>query len=153
MAYNQLITKSGHSLFTMSSLYQKAIRRCDVKAAGYAANELFDRYEHYLWKRTLVISAEDCYGECTQEILALYWASQEVNKGKKGNDRTKIFIAKAITILLYHAKSRDSDFFRVTLLVALASVVYVVVLVVQPVSRRFEKVFYRERALRSEPRY
>lgn len=111
MAYNQLITKSGHSLFTMSSLYQKAIRRCDVKAAGYAANELFDRYEHYLWKRTLVISAEDCYGECTQEILALYWASQEVNKGKKGNDRTKIFIAKAITILLYHAKSRDSDFF------------------------------------------
>ena len=40
----------------MSSLYQKAIRRCDVKAAGYAANELFDRYEHYLWKRTLVIS-------------------------------------------------------------------------------------------------
>ena len=98
MAYNQLITKSGHSLFTMSSLYQKAIRRCDVKAAGYAANELFDRYEHYLWKRTLVISAEDCYGECTQEILALYWASQEVNTGKKGNDRTKIFIAKAITI-------------------------------------------------------
>ena len=46
MAYNQLITKNGHSLFTMSSLYQKAIRRCDVKAAGYAANELFDRYEH-----------------------------------------------------------------------------------------------------------
>ena len=89
MAYNQLITKNGHSLFTMSSLYQKAIRRCDVKAAGYAANELFDRYEHYLWKRTLVISAEDCYGECTQEILALYWASQEVNKGKKGNDRTR----------------------------------------------------------------
>ena len=87
MAYNQLITKSGHSLFTMSSLYQKAIRRCDVKAAGYAANELFDRYEHYLWKRTLVISAEDCYGECTQEILALYWASQEVNKGKKGPDK------------------------------------------------------------------
>ena len=111
MAYNQLITKSGHSLFTMSSLYQKAIRRCDVKAAGYAANELFDRYEHYLWKRTLVISAEDCYGECTQEILALYWASNEVNKGKKGEQRTKIFISKAITILLYHAKSRDSDFF------------------------------------------
>ena len=25
MAYNRLITKSGHSLFTMSSLYQKAI--------------------------------------------------------------------------------------------------------------------------------
>ena len=50
MAYNQLITKSGHSLFTMSSLYQKAIRRCDVRAAGYAANELFDKYEHYLWK-------------------------------------------------------------------------------------------------------
>ena len=111
MAYNQLITKSGHSLFTMSSLYQKAIRRCDVKAAGYAANELFDRYENYLWKRTLVISAEDCFGECTQEILALYWASQEVNKGKKGDQRTKIFIAKAITILLYHAKSRDSDYF------------------------------------------
>ena len=34
-----------------------------------------------------------------------------MNKGKKGDDRTKIFIAKAITILLYHAKSRDSDFF------------------------------------------
>lgn len=111
MAYDQLTTKSGYSLFTISSLYQKAIRRCDVPAAGFAANELFDRYEHYLWKRTLVISAEDCHGECTQEILALYWANNEVNRGKKGKDRTKIFIAKAITILLYHSKSRDSDFF------------------------------------------
>ena len=71
MAYNQLITKSGHSLFTMSSLYQKAIRRCDVKAAGNAANELFDRYEHYLWtsceRRRQTYSTNSCLSSTWRE--------------------------------------------------------------------------------------
>ncbi len=40
MAY-RLETRSGHNMFTMASLLQKAIRRGDKERAGYAAMELF----------------------------------------------------------------------------------------------------------------
>ena len=43
MAYN-LETRSGHNMFTMASLLQKAIRRGDKERAGYAAMELFGSY-------------------------------------------------------------------------------------------------------------
>ena len=79
----ELTTKSGYPLLTMASLYQKAIRRGDSKLAGFAACEIWDRYPEYLWKRTLVISAEDCDGLVTQEIEALYRSDKVVNAGKK----------------------------------------------------------------------
>ena len=51
MSYDKLLTKNGHSLFTMSSLMQKAIRRGDKDKAGYACNELISRYPDYVWKK------------------------------------------------------------------------------------------------------
>ena len=56
----QFRTRNGHNMYDMASMLQKAIRRCDVEKAGYAAMELFGNYNKYLWKRLLVISAEDC---------------------------------------------------------------------------------------------
>lgn len=97
-------------MYEMASLYQKAIRRGDAKIAGYAANELWGNYANYLWKRTLVISAEDCYGIITKEILALREADELINKGRKGYEKETVFIGKAMTLLLYAKKNRDACF-------------------------------------------
>lgn len=100
-------TLSGHSLYTMRSLLQKAIRRGDLDHAGYAANEMYGGYYEYLWKTLLVISAEDCYGIMTKEIMALKQADDYKNKGKKGDQRDCIFIAKALVLLCLARKNRD----------------------------------------------
>ena len=101
-------TKSGYSLYTMSSMLQKAIRRCDVNNAAFAAKELRGSYNNYLWKRLLVISAEDCYGVVTKEIVGLKIAHDIVNKGRKGYDTDSIFVAKAVLLLCMARKNRDA---------------------------------------------
>lgn len=108
MAFNNLLTKNGHSLSDMSNLLQKAIRRGNPELAGYAANEMFGRYHAYLWRRLLTISAEDCYGVITKEIVALQQADEYVNSKRKGYDKEKLFVAKAVTLLLYCKKNRDA---------------------------------------------
>lgn len=109
MAYGRYnpTTKHGYSMYTMSSMLQKAIRRGDLNHAGYAANELFGGYNAYLWKRLLTISAEDCYGIMTKEIIALKQAEDIVCGNKKGYDRDQLFVAKAITLLCLARKNRD----------------------------------------------
>lgn len=106
-----LYTKNGHDLRLVVSCLQKAIRRGDVKLAGYCANEMFGRYNQYLWRRLLVISAEDC-GDCvTKELMALMEAEDVCNKNRKGYDREKIFVSKAIILLCKARHNRDADFF------------------------------------------
>ena len=108
MAYEQ-ITRNGHNLFVMSSMMQKAIRRCDIPRASYAAMEMLGRYRKYVWRRLLIISAEDCWGVVTKEIIALYEAEKVVtNNWQKGNDGGTIFIAKAVVLLCMAAKNRDA---------------------------------------------
>ena len=104
-------TRNGHNMYDMSSMLQKAIRRGNFNHAGYAANELYLSYSKYLWKRLLVISAEDCYGIMTKEIIALKLADDEINKGRKGNEKDKIFIAKAVLLLVLARKNRDACYF------------------------------------------
>lgn len=101
-------TKSGYSLYTMSSMLQKAIRRADIEHAAFAAKELRGSYNNYLWKRLLVISAEDCYGIMTKEIVALKMAHDIVNKGRKGYDTDSIFVSKAVLLLCMARKNRDA---------------------------------------------
>lgn len=108
MAFNQLLTKNGHTLSDMSNLLQKAIRRGNVELAGYAANEMFGRYHSYLWRRLLTISVEDCYGVITKEIVALQQADDYANSKRKGYEKEKLFVAKALTLLLYCKKNRDA---------------------------------------------
>ena len=104
-------TKSGHSMYDMASMLQKSIRRCDFNHAGYAANELYWSYGKYLWKRLLVISAEDCFGIVTKEIVGLKMADDIANEGRKGEDKDPIFVAKAITLLCSARKNRDACYF------------------------------------------
>ena len=101
-------TRSGHNMYDMASMLQKAIRRCDFQRAGYAAYELFGGYHTFLWKRLIVTSAEDCYGIMTKEIIALKMADDEVNKGKRGYEKDPLFVAKAITLLCLARKNRDA---------------------------------------------
>ena len=84
MGYD-LRTQRGYDFYLVSSSLQKAIRRGDVRCAGYFALELFPKYSEYCWKRLLTVSAEDCYGPITKEIMALYEGFKIVNKGKRGD--------------------------------------------------------------------
>ena len=103
-------TKSGHDFWVVASLLQKAIRRGDFVRAGYAANELYEDYYSFTWNRLLIISAEDCKAAVTEEILALRKCDEMLNAKKKKNERNKIFIGKALVILLEAAKGRDGDY-------------------------------------------
>lgn len=104
----QMLTSGGYSMYDMSSLLQKAIRRGRLKEAAFAARELYDTYFKYVWKRLLVISAEDCYGIMTKEIIALKAADDVVNEGRKAGDKDTIFISKAVTLLCMARKNRDA---------------------------------------------
>lgn len=106
----ELKTQRGYDFYEVASALQKSIRRGDVKLAGYMALELFPQYSEYCWKRLLTISAEDCFGIVTKEILALYNSFHVINKGKKGNElRGRIFISKAVILLCQCKHSRDAD--------------------------------------------
>lgn len=106
MAYD-LRTKRGYNMYDMSSMLQKAIRRGDVNHAAFAAVELMDKYRDYMWKRLLTVSAEDCYGICTKEIIALQQADKFCNARR---DENWIFVAKAIVLLCTARKNRDADY-------------------------------------------
>ena len=109
MAY-QITTQRGYDFYEVASALQKAIRRNDVKLAGYMALELFPKYAEYCWKRLLTISAEDCNPMVTQEIKALYDSFWVINKGLSGNSlKGRVFISKAVIILCRCGHNRDAD--------------------------------------------
>lgn len=91
-------------------MIQKAIRRCDIPHAAYAANEMSVKYRAYLWKRLLTVSAEDCYGIMTKEIMALKEADDYVNQRNKPGETNDLFIAKAVVLLCMAKKNRDADY-------------------------------------------
>lgn len=106
----ELRTQRGYDFYEVASALQKSIRRGDVKVAGYFALELFPKYARYCWKRLLTISAEDCYGIITKEIMALYDAFEVVNKGVKADElKGRIFISKAVILLCEAKHNRDAD--------------------------------------------
>jgi len=106
----QLRTQRGYDFYEVASALQKSIRRGDVRLAGYMALELFPQYSEYCWKRLLTISAEDCYGIVTKEVMALYEAFHIINKGKKGTElKGRVFISKAVILLCQTKHNRDAD--------------------------------------------
>lgn len=111
MARNMLFTFNGHSMFDISSLVQKAIRRGDEEYALYAAHEMMWKYRPYLWKRLLTVSAEDCYDPVTKDILHL----RKLDKNVGDPNETK-FISEAVNLLVRTRKSRDADFFACNLI-------------------------------------
>ena len=106
----QVRTVRGYDFYEVSSSMQKAIRRGDAKMAGYFALELYQsNYAQYVWKRLLIISAEDCAGLVTREIEALYRSCLLVKTPKPEKGPGRLFVAKAVIILSRAAKSRDAD--------------------------------------------
>lgn len=102
-------TISGLDFFEVSSAMQKAIRRGDVRVAGYFALELWHSgFRDYVWKRLMTISAEDCYGLITYEIDALHRGHELVNRNKS-EPKGRIFVSKAVLLLCECRKSRDAD--------------------------------------------
>ena len=99
------LTLHGHSLWDISSMLQKAIRRCDFERAGYAAYEMYGKYKAYLWRRLIQISAEDVWGIMTNEIVGLYYADCICSNGRKGYEADPIFVAKAVTLLCMARKT------------------------------------------------
>lgn len=110
MAYN-LQTRSGHNMFTMASLLQKAIRRGDKERAGYAAMELFGSYHTMLWNRIMTVSCEDCWGILAKEIVALRYTDNVRNRNKKGYEKDTQYVSKAISLLCDAKKSRDACYY------------------------------------------
>jgi len=108
MGYQQR-TKSGMDFYEVASLLQKSLRRGDSTLAARAANELFPQFANYTWNRLMTVSAEDCAGVITHEVVALYDAWVKVNEGKGVKDKGRIFIAKAVVLLAQAKHSRDAD--------------------------------------------
>ncbi len=103
-------TIKGYDFYEVSSALQKSIRRADKKYSGYFALELFHSgFHNYVWKRLLTISAEDCYGLITKEILALRESFYLINEGVKDKKKGRIFISKAVILLCETSKSREAD--------------------------------------------
>lgn len=98
MAY-ELITRTSRSFYEVTSAMQNAIRKGDYEIAGYCMWELSKSYIPYLQKRLLVISAEDCYGIITKEILAL---------SQIGSEEA---LTKALSLMCLAKKNRDADYF------------------------------------------
>ena len=110
MSYH-LNTKRGYSFPAVSSAMQKAIRRGDAKLAGYWALELWaSGFGHYVWRRLLTVSTEDCWGILTAEVKALHDSYLVINEGVPAKSpKGRIFISKAVVLMCMAKKSRDAD--------------------------------------------
>lgn len=95
----QMLTRTGKSFWEVTSAMQNAIRKGDYEIAGYCLWELLPQYTPYLRKRLLVISAEDCYGVLTKEILALTEIGDEDS------------LTRALALMCAAKKNRDADYF------------------------------------------
>jgi hypothetical protein len=105
-----VFTKKGYPLFNVVSAMQKAIRRGDAKMAGYWACEMWQSgFHQYFWRRIMIISAEDCAGVITKEIVALWQAFVVLNTYRKGEGGGQLMVCKAAYLLAKAAKSRDVD--------------------------------------------
>jgi len=103
LAY-QMTTRTGRSFWEVTSAMQNSIRKGDYEIAGYCLWELLPQYTAYLRKRLLVISAEDCYGVITKEILSLVDIGDEKS------------LEKAVYLLCIAKKNRDADYFACNLM-------------------------------------
>lgn len=108
MAYP--MTENGYNMYDMLSMMQKAIRRGDYQHAGFAARQLRKTFRKVMWNRLLVISAEDCFGIITKEIVALYEQDAE-----QKNDCN---ISRAVGLLCIAKKSRDACYFACNFVLA-----------------------------------
>lgn len=104
MAY-EMKTRTGRSFYEVTSAMQNAIRKGDYDVAGFAMWELLPGYTPYLRKRLLVISAEDCFGVLTKDVMSLCEVGDEES------------LTKALALLCAAKKNRDADYFVCNLMI------------------------------------
>ena len=104
MAY-EMKTRTSRSFWEVTSAMQNAIRKGDYEVAGYAMWELLPGYTPYLRKRLLVISAEDCFGVLTKDVMSLCEAGDEDS------------LTRALALLCAAKKNRDADYFVCNLMI------------------------------------
>lgn len=104
------ITESGYNMYDMLSMLQKSIRRKDYNNAGFAAHQLRKKFRKVMWNRLFVISAEDCFGVLTKELVKL----------KKQDDEgpTDKILSNAVATLCRSKKSRDACYFSCNFVLA-----------------------------------
>jgi len=104
----QMVTRDGYNFWEIASLFQKSIRRGDIPKASFAAWQLMEKYEGYLWNRMLIITAEDIDGMLGWAIIGLKIQQDMVRKHTNGKNKGTIFVAKAIELLCKAKKCRDA---------------------------------------------
>jgi len=104
MAY-QMLTRTGRNFWEITSVMQNAIRKGDYEIAGYCLWELLPGYTPYLRKRLLVISAEDCFGVLTKDVMSLCEVGDEDS------------LTRALALLCAAKKNRDADYFVCNLMI------------------------------------
>ncbi|MDL0126121.1 hypothetical protein [Halobacterium salinarum] len=114
-------TKGGHSIFPVSSLLQKSVRRSDEKAAAWAAWELVrSGYESMFWKRMLTIATEDISVEndVTTQVRTLYklgTGQEDATSGWSGEEeRGRVCAIRAALTCAQAESSRLSDYMNNT---------------------------------------
>lgn len=103
-------TESGYNMYDMLSMLQKSIRRGDYESAGFAASQLTGGFRTVMWNRIFVISAEDCFGVITKELVELR-KKDECTKDNKN-------ISNAVALLCRSKKSRDACYFACNFVLA-----------------------------------
>ena len=114
MAYNEWAkTIKGYDMFEASSAFQKAIRRCDEPQALFWMAEFYDSGKaEYLWKRMMVIVAEDIglaepslHTHLRELYLSYQWMLEKNDKKKS----ERLFLTQAVLMLVRSRKSRLVD--------------------------------------------
>lgn len=105
----QPTTKRGYDLYEVVSALQKTIRRNLPEEAVYWALELFDSgFAKYLWKRMLIISAEDINSPETISAVKTLHDNYFMDKEKPH----RIYITRAVLLLCESPKNRNADHYQ-----------------------------------------
>jgi len=114
-------TKGGLSIFPVSSLLQKSVRRSDEEVAAWAAWELVrSGYESMFWKRILTIATEDVSvgDSVTTQVRTLYrlgTGQEEATSGWSGDEeRGRVCAIRAALTCAQADSSRLSDYLNNT---------------------------------------
>lgn len=106
-------TIKGYDMFEASSAFQKAIRRCDEKQALFFMAEFYDSGKaEYLWKRMMIIVAEDIglaepamHTHIRELYLSFQWMLAKNDKKKS----ERLFLTQAVLMMIRCRKSRLVD--------------------------------------------
>ena len=113
--YHDIVTPSGHPGDEVISALQKFIRRGETELAVRAAYELYltgEELTAYLWRRLLVISAEDVgLGEPMAPVVvdALHRSSRELSRDS--SDYQLLFVHAVRYTLTGQERGRNIDHF------------------------------------------